>query len=278
MTSGGMILIPSFMTTGSGIVCTWTISGARVLELLTRRIYEVHQWNNLKWHYIHTKIHDDHLEHSSNISLLCQQFQRLQHWYYWWGVGHWVGMIYIPRSTKIGTGVRKLLHGDTQSHTKKVRWSHKHFIFFFKMWESRLKTESLNIILLICLHDINHRCMESLPLCCEHISFQYFSFQEKKTGINQVIIHQPLRNTIPAMDCVVLYKIFDPATEADLLSVTTGTQYTWPQSKPTKIICDQTNARSSRSKLASTGSKSLHLTDVSVQEITCKSSVKLSQY
>jgi hypothetical protein len=92
-----------------------------------------------------------------------------------------------------------------------------------------------------------------------------------------VIIHQPLRHTIPAMDCVVLYKIFGPAMEADLLSVT-GTQYTWPQSKPIKIICEQTNAKSSSSKLASAGSKSLHLRDVSVQEITCKSSVTLSQH
>jgi hypothetical protein len=49
---------------------------------------------------------------------------------------------------------------------------------------------------------------------------------KKETGINKVIIHQPLRHTIPAMDCVVLYKIFGLAMEADVLSATTGTQYT----------------------------------------------------
>lgn len=35
------------------------------------------------------------------------------------------------------------------------------------------------------------------------------------------------------------------------------------------MTCDQTNAISSRSKLVRVGSKSLHLTDVSVQETSC---------
>jgi hypothetical protein len=73
---------------------------------------------------------------------------------------------------------------------------------------------------------------------------------------------------IPVTGCVVLYKSFGTPI-GDLFSVATGTQYTWPQSKPIKITCDHTNDKSSRSKLARVGSKSPHLTDVSVQETTC---------
>jgi len=64
--------------------------------------------------------------------------------------------------------------------------------------------------------------MDSLHLRCKH--FPVLFVLDKNIRIYLVMIHQPLRHTMPAMDCVVLYKIFGAGGGVDLLSAATGTQ------------------------------------------------------
>jgi hypothetical protein len=82
-----------------------------------------------------------------------QQFDRLQCWYWWWeGFMKYVvemgsgGMLYIPSFLEIGSGIQKLLWGDTHTDTQTTWWSHR-FTFIFlgevklaknKMWGKRL--------------------------------------------------------------------------------------------------------------------------------------------
>jgi hypothetical protein len=87
-----------------------------MLILLMGVIYNVHRWDGIRWHDIHTKSHDDLFGHSRVIS---QQFERLQCWYYWWE-GFMMctaemasgGMINIPSFMKVGAGVQVLFSSE----------------------------------------------------------------------------------------------------------------------------------------------------------------------
>jgi Rps23 Pro-64 3,4-dihydroxylase Tpa1-like proline 4-hydroxylase len=68
MGSGGMMYIPSFMTTGSKVISP-TISEAAVLVLLKGRIYEVAVEMALYSMVCNTMFHDDRFRHSSNIKV-----------------------------------------------------------------------------------------------------------------------------------------------------------------------------------------------------------------
>jgi hypothetical protein len=48
-------------------------------------------------------------------------------------------VIYVPSFIKIGSGIQKLIGGDT--HTQTARWSHKPTLFFQNK-ESRLKSNA----------------------------------------------------------------------------------------------------------------------------------------
>ena len=82
--------------------------------------YEVHHWDGLKWHDKHTMFHKDWFGHAGNIITFTM-----------WEVVVLVllmtrclkyaadiisgGMIYIPSLIKTGSGVQKLLEGNTQT-------------------------------------------------------------------------------------------------------------------------------------------------------------------
>jgi hypothetical protein len=81
-----------------------------------KAIYEVHCWDGLRWHYVHTESHDDQFRHSSNIEgitstvweavvlvLLVRGIYNVRHWD---GVS---GMIFLPSIMKIGTGLQAIL-------------------------------------------------------------------------------------------------------------------------------------------------------------------------
>jgi hypothetical protein len=55
-----------------------------MLVLQIGRIYESRLWDWLRWHDIRTKFNKDWFNHSSNIMVLPQQFERLRYWSYWW--------------------------------------------------------------------------------------------------------------------------------------------------------------------------------------------------
>lgn len=51
-------------------VITWRIREAAVLITLMGRIYEVRNWDDLRWHDILTKFHDARLRHSRSITVI----------------------------------------------------------------------------------------------------------------------------------------------------------------------------------------------------------------
>jgi hypothetical protein len=73
MGSDGMMYVPGFMKTGSGVEAILRFSSASwkigMLVFLTGEICEMRCWNRLRWHDKHTKLHDDWFRHWSDIKI-----------------------------------------------------------------------------------------------------------------------------------------------------------------------------------------------------------------
>jgi hypothetical protein len=53
------------------------ICEAAVLVFRMGGIYDAHRWDDITWHNILTKIHENWHRHSSNVKFLLQQFEWL---------------------------------------------------------------------------------------------------------------------------------------------------------------------------------------------------------